>query len=282
MKFFILNLLIIALSIVHKVSSASVFDDSKECHLYYQWIGEDPKEYPECCDGSNPYMCNSNERVNSISVNAKYHNHPDFSTFPIFEQLTYLIIYDYGSDSMKFVEPFDLHANIFKQPSLKQLIVDSVFANDITTDIDPNCPLEELTLNNTEIKSLPNSLFKLNKLKKIELENNSLMNVKIVKFKNSPIECNIENTNIECYQEGACSNISSSDYKKCTEDEINEILGKEEIKASSPDNQSNTNTDSKNTKSDDKDTSSSGNKNTISGFLIKSIVGISTIFLYLF
>jgi len=68
MKFLSLNLLITVLSIVCKVSSSGTFEDNKECHLYYQWIGEDPNDYPECCDGSNPYMCNDNNRVNSITV----------------------------------------------------------------------------------------------------------------------------------------------------------------------------------------------------------------------
>jgi len=63
------------------------------------------------------------------------------------------------------------------------------------------------------------------------------MNVKIVKFKNSPIECNFENTNIDCYQEGACNNLSSTNYRQCTEDEINEIL--ENNQAETPDGQSN-------------------------------------------
>jgi len=203
-----------------------------------------------------------------IIENSRYYRHPDFSTFPIFEQLTIILIRDYGG--IEFVEPFDLHINIFKQPRLKQLFVNSVYVDDIATDIDPNCPLEELTLNNTQIERLPNSIFKLNNLKKIELGDNSKMNVKIVKFKNSPIECKFINTNIDCYQEGACNNISSSNYKKCTEDEINEILGKEEIE--NPVNQ---------TKLDSKDISNSGNKSKNNEILIRSIIGIGVILFYL-
>jgi len=271
MKFLFLNLLIIVLLLIYKVSSASYLEENNtECHLYYHWIGKDPNDFPKCCDGSNAFMCNDNDRVNSLIVSPKYYDHPNFSTFPIFEQLTKIKIYDYGRLTMQFVEPFDLDINIFKQPSLKILIVDSVYAVDIASDIDPNCPLEELTLNNTQIENLPNSLFKLKSLKKIELGNNSLMNVKIVKFKNSPIECNFENTTIDCYQEGACSNIFSSEYRKCSEDEINEILGKEEVEV--PVNQ---------TKSDNENASSSGNKNKNNGFLIKSIISISIILFYL-
>jgi len=92
------------------------------------------------------------------------------------------------------------------------------------------------------------------------------MNVKIVKFKNSPIECNFENTNIECYQEGACSNISSNNYRKCTDDEINEIL--ENKKNETSNNQSN---------SDDKNNSNSENGNKSNGIVIGTIVGICII-----
>jgi len=91
------------------------------------------------------------------------------------------------------------------------------------------------------------------------------MNVKIIKFKNSPIECNFENTNIDCYQEGACKNISSNNYRQCTDDEINEILENKKNEVS--DGQSN---------SDNKNNSNSENENN-NGILIGSIIGIGII-----
>ncbi len=98
------------------------------------------------------------------------------------------------------------------------------------------------------------------------------MNVKLVKFKNSPIECNIEKTKISCYQEGACSNISSKDYKACTEDEITAILGKTEVETENQpktDNKNNTNTENKN---------KNKNKNNKSkGILIGGIICIGII-----
>jgi len=102
------------------------------------------------------------------------------------------------------------------------------------------------------------------------------MNVKIVKFKNSPIECNFESTTIDCYQEGACSNLASNNYRKCTEDEINEILGleKEGIKT--------TNTTDNQPKTDNKENTDSNNKtksNGNNGILIGGLIGIGVIVL---
>jgi len=77
------------------------------------------------------------------------------------------------------------------------------------------------------------------------------MNVKIVKFKNSPIDYNFENTNIECYQNGACINENMNDYRECSDNEINEILGKNVVETSSISDK-NTNFKYKNTNSDNK------------------------------
>ncbi len=100
------------------------------------------------------------------------------------------------------------------------------------------------------------------------------MNLKIVKFKNSPIQCNFENAKIDCYQEGACSNISSNNYRQCTEKEINEVLGIEQIEI--PDNQSNTN-NTTNTNSENENENNNDNVNDNNGILIGSIIGICVI-----
>jgi len=253
MKFPSLNLLIISLSILHIVL-AEVEEDIPDCELALDWkdIGTG------CCNSdSGPYFCNADNRIVSIKFNSeKNSSFPQFRNIPKFEYLTLLQIegYEGASDIV-----YSIHINIFKEPKLKTLIVDAQRANSIATDIDPNCSLEELTLKNTRINNFPKALFKLNNLKKIELANNTLMNVKIVKFKNSPIQCNLENSNVDCYQEGACSNISSNNYRKCTDDEIYEILGKEEIDS-------------------DKNSSKSNNSNS-NGILIASIIGICIIVL---
>jgi len=265
MKFLSLNLLIISLSILYKVSAKD--GDNSDCELALKWINNDNlREVSDCCvsDSDPVFSCNTRNKIESIHLDSRILDIPNISFLPELDDLTLLEVIDYQANSNRPLN--NLHFNLFKQKSLKTIIIDSYYFNDIAYKIDPNCPLEELTLNSTRIKTFPNSIFKLNNLKKIELGNDTLMNVKVVKFKNSPIQCNFENTNIDCYQEGACSNISSNNYRKCTDDEINEILGNKKNEAS--DGQS---------KSDSKDISNSENKNNSNGILIGTIIGICII-----
>jgi Leucine-rich repeat (LRR) protein len=84
--------------------------------------------------------------------------------------------------------------------------------------------LNQLILDTLNIKKLPSNIFKLNNLEVFSIYNNPQLTTNIINFGNSTINsCNLENTNISCYQPGTCDNISSS-YKLCTEEEINEIL----------------------------------------------------------
>jgi len=216
----------------------------------------------ECCvSDSDPFFCNANNKIVSIQFNPKTIPYPGIKYIPKFEELTLVRIEGFHGNLCN--SPFSIHVNIFRQPKLKTLIIDTSCPESMATELEPNFSLEELTLKNTRINNLPNAIFKLNNLKKIELGNNTLMNVKIVKFKNSPIQCNFENTNIDCYQEGACSNISSNNYRKCTDDEINEILGNN--KNNTSDGQSISN---------NQDNSNSENKSNSNGILIGGIIGI--------
>jgi len=259
-KFHLLNLTV--LSIVHNIS---IYGKEADCELARRWIYDG-----DCCvSNSSPYICNANNKIVSINL-----NNVEISLYytPIFEELTFLQVKDKRNDP---VELIGINISVFNQPKLKTLIVDVNYVDSIATNINPNCSLEELTLNNTKIENLPNSIFKLNNLKKIELGNNSSMNVKIVKFKNSPIECNFENTNIDCYQDGACSNISSNNYKKCTDDEIKEIIGNEneDIKIiETPDGQSSSN-------NKDNSNSENNNKNNNLRILLGITIGIGIIIL---
>jgi len=273
MEYYLLNLYLLILSVVYKISSStSPYDMSiTDCNRAWNWTGYDVTD--NCCIiGDDLFTCNVNNKIDKVYIDSNYLSNPNFTAFPIFDELILLEIEDYPS--VPYDEPIILDTNIFKQPSLKTLKVDSEYVEDITTDIDLNCPLEEITLNNTKIKNLPNSIFKLNKLKKIELGNNSSMNVKIVKFKNSPIECNFEKTKIDCYQEGACSNISSSNYKNCTDDDIIEILGKNEIEIKVPDDQP-----KEKIQSDNKNNSNSENtnKNKNFGIIFGAVIGIGIV-----
>jgi len=259
MKFQPLNFLIIVLSVIYKLSVYGQYYVPPQCEEAYNWIKFPVKD--NCCViNDDPFFCNINDKIDAINLTPKYTEYPGFLFLPIFDELTSLQIND--KIGYSYSQPFPLYKKIFEQPSLKTLIVNTSYVNDIATDISPDCPIEEISLKNTQIKNFPNSIFKMNNLKKIELENNTLMNVKIVKFKNSPIECNFENTNVDCYQEGACSNLSSTNYKKCTDDEIKEILGSDQTETAN---------------SNSKDNSNSENKNKSNGIIIAVIIGICVV-----
>jgi len=268
MKLHFLNPLIISLSILYKVSAR--IEDRSDCELALEWINDyNSRNISDCCvsDSDPIFSCNNRNKIESININSVYTDIPDFDTIPKLDDLTSLKIIDTDYPNGAYYFTYSLNSNILKLQNLKTIIVDSNYILDINFGrIDPNCPLEELILKNTQIQTLPDKLFKLNNFKKIELKNNTSLYVQIVKFKNSPIECNFENTDIECYQEGACINISTNNYRKCYQYEINRILRNETIEF--PDNQP---------KSDNKDNLNSENENNSNGsngILIGILIGI--------
>ncbi|ORX86665.1 hypothetical protein BCR32DRAFT_240809 [Anaeromyces robustus] len=134
-----------------------------------------------------------------------------FTCDPTSEYITDLVlsVMDY-TDLVKYEEPITITKNLFDLPELQilELLSQSVESFDETFNL--NSPLEEL-----------------------ELKDNSLLKVKLVKFVNSPIQCNILNTTIECYQPGACTVPPANIGRECTQTEIEEILGKSIIDDSS-------------------------------------------------
>ncbi|KAL6599710.1 hypothetical protein U3516DRAFT_845302 [Neocallimastix sp. 'constans'] len=84
--------------------------------------------------------------------------------------------------------------------------------------------LQEFGVSNTSVTEIPSNFFKLTNLNILKLSDNPQLKGRIINFKNSQIStCKLENTGIECYQEGTCvSNYNS--YRYCTSKEVNEIL----------------------------------------------------------
>jgi len=266
MKFHSIKILIILLSILYKVLAED--ENRSDCELALEWVNHDNSRIiNDCCvSDDDPFFCNSGNKIESIYLNSQYTDIPNLDLIPQFNDLTSLKIIDTGFPDDR-ANAYSINTNINKLKKLKTIIVDSINISEFSLeDIDLNCPLEELTLKNTRIIGLSNKLFRLNNLKKLELENNSKMDVKIVKFKNSPIECNFKNTSIDCYQEGACSNISSNDYRECRQYEIYRILRESKNdNQSQSDNKENLNSEKK----------SNGNK----GILIGGLIGIDIIIL---
>ncbi|ORX84883.1 hypothetical protein BCR32DRAFT_242224 [Anaeromyces robustus] len=91
--------------------------------------------------------------------------------------------------------------------------------------------LEYLSLANTNVNNIPNSIFLLSNLSNFDISYNPQLSLKIIKFKNSENvnidNCNFINTNILCYQSGTCKNNfklnTKTNYKECSNTDIEEI-----------------------------------------------------------
>eukprot|EP00833_Pecoramyces_ruminatium_P000877 jgi/Orpsp1_1/1174909/evm.model.c7180000051919.1 len=86
--------------------------------------------------------------------------------------------------------------------------------------------IESLDLSGLSIEELPSNIFKLSKLKMINIRNNPKLNAKIINFDNDlPVNsCDFTETNILCYQPNSCSNIQNDEYNTCSAEVIKEII----------------------------------------------------------
>ncbi|ORX82472.1 L domain-like protein [Anaeromyces robustus] len=109
-------------------------------------------------------------------------------------------------------------------PKLQNL---DVGTNQIEDMINIPSALEVLVLNNTQITEIPPDLFKLNNISRFHISNNPQLNANIINFGRNIEECSFEGTNISCLQPNTCKLIDESQYKPCSEDQINEIKNKQ-------------------------------------------------------
>jgi len=91
--------------------------------------------------------------------------------------------------------------------------------------------LRTLNLKETNLKELPYGIFKLSSLKNFSLESSSSI-FKIIKFENEKTECTFYDTPILCYQTDSCINVDNNLYRNCTPEEINEVKSKLSIQTS--------------------------------------------------
>ncbi|ORX71008.1 L domain-like protein [Anaeromyces robustus] len=88
--------------------------------------------------------------------------------------------------------------------------------------------LKDIDLSLTKITKLPNAIFNLTNVEKLDLHGNPNLKTRIINFgfeKSTPLDyCNFDSNNILCYQNSTCAEEETylKNIKACTEKEINE------------------------------------------------------------
>jgi len=135
----------------------------------------------------------------------------------------------------------ELPTKMFDILNLKELTLNNNNIDEVPPAIQKLTKLENLQLSNNNINKLPNEIFKLPNLKTFDLQNNPNLNLKMIKFDDLIIkDCFFHNITISCYEPQACKTVHLKDensndiifndidiekkYRKCTKEEINEIL----------------------------------------------------------
>ncbi|KAL6592234.1 RNI-like protein [Neocallimastix sp. 'constans'] len=126
-----------------------------------------------------------------------------------------------------------ISGELFIPESVKILTLQgNSFNGDIFNNLTQFKELNYLDLSyNKKIRSIPQSIEKLNKLRTFSLESSSSI-FKIIKFENEKTECTFYDTPILCYQTDSCINVDNNLYRNCTPEEINEVKSKLSIQTS--------------------------------------------------
>jgi len=113
-----------------------------------------------------------------------------------------------------------------KNDKLKELIIARNYENIQIEDIFFNDldQLKIIDLHDSNINNLPDSIFGLKNVEKLDLSGKQSTKMDIINFKDKSRikECKFNDNIISCYQESTCSNISSGIYEPCSEETIEE------------------------------------------------------------
>jgi len=127
-------------------------------------------------------------------------------------------------------------SNIFNNLSIydKLMLIDLSYNSGITSISESISYLKELqvlNLKNDDLTELPPNIYKLSKLKGLDISGNPNLNVKLINFDKSTVEqCVLSGIKIECYQPNTCASIDDNfSVRNCTDTEINEILNAQTV-----------------------------------------------------
>jgi len=255
-----LGIILLLLSIISLVYS------KKECKELQDFFELEDSKLP-CCDGK--IMKCEGDLVTEIEIwGLQDMNLPpkDFSTFPKLQNLKNFVVegikFQDGVIPQSFFELQSLKNIDIMKSNVKSLNIPNTcsleFLHIYYSSLEEfpsgiaNCKnLEDLDLSGNNIGKIPDDIGELKKLKILRLINsnlseisdklfdlnletlhlndNKLLKPKIYKFKSPVKECSFDESNISCYEEGACStiidnpkgkppkNLDSSNFKQCTE-----------------------------------------------------------------
>jgi len=215
------------------VRGQTATNEKTDCTKYYNYLYEDDKDYNNTCcitDGYEYIKCDYENYItrieNNIYLGGKIN--PNMKSFPSFPKLEELHIIDHGIKEMPY--------GIFNSTYLRILKLPYNDIKVVPPDIQNLTYLEKLDLSYNDIMELPNELFNLPNLNSINIGNNPYLNVKFIKFSNSPIhECTFDNIKISCYERHACNLINYDNtffyddtaekhFTICTEEQKKEVL----------------------------------------------------------
>jgi len=136
----------------------------------------------------------------------------------------------------------ELPNEMFNLTNLNTLILAANYIEEIPSAIQNLSKLENIYFQNNNIKKLPSEIFKLTNLKNFHIRNNPNLKTRIINFNNSTIQyCGFDDVNILCYEPHTCTSIDYYDrdiydyeidkeFKKCTSEDIKEVLSQKFIK----------------------------------------------------
>jgi len=131
----------------------------------------------ECCGNSHYVLCDKNNNIKSITLDASimknYYKPLSFDDFPLFPKLEHLTI---TNDEENESDPFSgvFPERLLELPSLKTLEIASSNISYITKDINPNSSVETIKLQHNNIKSFPYQFKHLPKLSYFDISFNSI------------------------------------------------------------------------------------------------------------
>jgi len=257
MKLILLILILLSVNIIMSIGSQVNLEECINLSLYFnRYLNV---ILPNCCE-SNDIICDANGKITTLKLNITTPLTLDFTDFPVLSSLQELVLDNINVKDGEFpyqlmsyqnlkkihiirsniravkripktctieslslykCELTDFPSDVLNCSNLKSLDLSNNDIRTIPEDISKFKDLEELILINSNLNSLPNSIYNLN-LKKLYINANNHMDFKFYKFNNQIEECSLGNTNVSCYEPGACKKIIDNPEDMYGAKEIND------------------------------------------------------------
>jgi len=176
-KFIVLLFLIYETSF-YMVIGQMINEEKSDCTKLYNFLNGDSQDYSlDCCSDNPKVKCDNEGYITYFSLSSGTGIEiPNFSSFPFLSKIEELYI---SVSNLKEIPTSILKLNSLKKLSFGTNYIGVIPIGTNNIEVIPSAiqdlpKLEELYLNNNLIKEVPNELFNLPNLKKLELSNNKI------------------------------------------------------------------------------------------------------------